>query len=101
MSIIVDDKVPCIQKSNQFQPIFCSVADEESKLIAIVEKAWAKINDGYDKIENNFSVNALRDLTGAPVFEYSLKDDGVEEQIIDGLYQKYILTAHLSKEEGT
>ena len=36
------------------------------------------IHGGYDYIENKFSVHALRDLTGAPVFEYKIEDDGVE-----------------------
>ena len=58
------------------------------------------MNSGYDKIENNFTVHALRDLTGAPAFEYLVQDDGVEEQILDALYQNYVLTAHKSTEES-
>jgi hypothetical protein len=40
--------------------------------VAIVEKAWAKLHGGYHRIENLNPTETLRDLTGAPTFEYKL-----------------------------
>ena len=62
--------------------------------MAIIEKAWAKLHGGYHNIEFLSPKETLRDLTGAPSFEYKVQDPDVDKIIIDGFYQKYIMTAH-------
>ena len=41
--------------------------------VALVEKAWAKIHGNYAKIIEGKVHETLRDLTGAPTYEYSVE----------------------------
>jgi calpain-15 len=38
--------------------------------VLILEKAWAKLHGSYERIMKGKTHNILRDLTGAPVFEF-------------------------------
>jgi len=41
--------------------------------VLLLEKAYAKVYGGYDKIESGLAGHALRDLTGAP-YEYFIRE---------------------------
>jgi hypothetical protein len=41
--------------------------------VALLEKAWAKINTSYDNIDGGFAFESLHDLTGAPVKIFSIE----------------------------
>ena len=43
----------------------------------MIEKAWAKIHKGYDKIKFGKANEFLWDLTGAPTFDYDVKASGI------------------------
>ena len=58
--IIIDDFFPCNKKNNF--PIFCKPFKNEI-WIMLLEKAWAKINNGYFNIDNGFSFNVFNSLT--------------------------------------
>ena len=38
--------------------------------MVLLEKAWAKLHGSYKKVDGGFSHETLRDLTGAPSYEY-------------------------------
>jgi hypothetical protein len=75
------------------------VKNQNSVWVAIIEKAWAKLHGGYHRIEFLNPNETLRDLTGAPSFEYKIEETGTLELIIDGFYQKYVMTAHCKIQE--
>lgn len=43
--------------------------------VMILEKAWAKLHGSYQRIDGGQSHITLRDLTGAPSFEYVIEDE--------------------------
>lgn len=50
----------------------------------IIEKAWAKIHGSYERIEGGQSHMTMRDLTGAPAFEYEItKTPNIYDLILD------------------
>ena len=58
--IIIDDFFPCNKKNNF--PIFCKPFKNEI-WIMLLEKAWAKINNGYINIDNGYSFDVFNSLT--------------------------------------
>ena len=65
--------------------------------VPILEKAWAKVMGHYSNINSWSSVNAIRVLTGAPVFEYATSAFAtgalVFADIELALSKNYIITA--------
>lgn len=41
----------------------------------ILEKCWAKLHGSYQRIDGGQAAQTLRDLTGAPGFEYVIADE--------------------------
>ena len=51
----------------------------------VLEKAYAKFYGSYADIKSGHSINALRDLTGAPSFDYlKSKEDVWWEKMNEG-----------------
>jgi hypothetical protein len=48
--------------------------------VTLVEKAWAKAHGTYSRINKGLAHETLRDLTGAPSYEYIIK---TEESMFD------------------
>jgi hypothetical protein len=46
-----------------------------------LEKVWAKIHGGYDNIIEGFGSPTLRDLTGAPPYDYRMERENLWEII--------------------
>jgi len=60
----------------------------------LIEKAWAKVHDNYDRIIGGKSYNALRDLTGAPSFIYEISETpDIFDIIKDSDEKNYIICA--------
>jgi len=76
--VIVDEYIPCNQRTGSYFPIFAQSTNDEL-WISLLEKAYAKIYGSYSNIEGGSIQHALRDLTGAPVKE--LRDEGDVEKI--------------------
>lgn len=69
---------------------------------SIVEKAYAKMYGGYDKIFKQGNVmNCLRDLTGAPTQKIMTNEnDDIIDKIQTNLYSNFIVGAVASKSQN-
>ena len=74
--IVLDDFVPC----KDHRPCFSS-ANGNELWVLLLEKAWAKLHGSYDRIISGQAHETMRDLTGAPAFEYIIADHA--EDIFD------------------
>lgn len=57
------------QANLKFAPIY-----RDHFWVPLLEKAYAKLMGNYLHLENQNPANALRALTGAPVFQYTVTD---------------------------
>lgn len=89
--IIVDDFFPCVNG----QPFF-SHANGNELWVLILEKAWAKLHGTYERIEAGQAHETLRDLLGAPGFEYMTTDEDIYQKIHDADRKEYIMAAGCS-----
>jgi hypothetical protein len=48
--------------------------------VAILDKAWAKANGSYANTINLKPFQTMRDLTGAPSFEYEIGEESLPEK---------------------
>jgi len=75
--VIIDDYVPVDSSGN----IVFTRCHGNEIWVVLMEKAWAKLNVGYDKIDGGFGSPTLRDITGAPAFDYDMKNENLWEII--------------------
>jgi len=64
--IVLDDHFPC----SGGRPKFSKAYKNYVCWVTILEKAWAKLHGSYERIVSGMSFNVMRDLTGAPSYEY-------------------------------
>ena len=76
--IIIDDYFPCNKKNNF--PIFCKPNRNEIWCL-LLEKVWAKINNGYINIDSGYSNDAFNSLTNFVSEIYYHKDLNNENEI--------------------
>ena len=79
--IYIDDFFPCIKNSNVLYFIKPSNFEIWSILI---EKAWAKVNGGYQNIINSWPVDLFRALTGASCEEF-IHDELTSDELFNEL----------------
>lgn len=92
--IVIDDYIPC----KDGEPIFSRTNGKELWVI-LLEKAWAKLHSSYHRIIGGQAHLTLRDLTGAPSFEFLTKDDDAWDKILDADIRNYIMAAGVSQED--
>ena len=73
----IDDNIPCDLHGN---PIFARSVDyvgrcENEWCVSLLEKAYAKVYGSYANIHGGNMSEALYDLTGVPVLDYSICDE--------------------------
>lgn len=71
--ILLDDQIPCTPHSKK--PAF-NTSKEGELWVMLLEKAWAKVHDGYMNISAGLTREALRDLTGASAKTYFTEKSG-------------------------
>lgn len=67
----------------------------------LLEKAWAKVNGDFMRIDGGFARDSLHDLTGAPVIHYRIKEANrwqhweniLWEQLLGGEKADFIMCA--------
>lgn len=90
-AVVLDDYFPC---RNNKVPAF-SKSNGKELWVLLLEKAYAKLHGGYDKIEAGVTGYALKDLTGAPFTSVECNNNtpAVWKFIIEHDEKKHILTA--------
>ena len=80
--VYIDDFFPCIKNSN----ILYFIKPSNFEFWAIlIEKAWAKINGGYQNIINSWPVDLFRALTGASCQEL-IHEELTSDELFDELH---------------
>lgn len=67
--------------SNYFSKI------EDNLWIPLLEKGWAKVKGSYTHTDGGWAQNGIRAFTGAPVFEYWVKDLEETDTMADDLFE--------------
>lgn len=88
--IEIDDYLPCGSETSG--PCFSRATGNEI-WVPILEKAWAKVLGSYERVENGNSLDAFRDLTGAPTEEVKATEQ-VWEKLVEGTIKGFIMCAH-------
>lgn len=76
--IVIDNYIPCRHGA----PCFSSAHGNELWVI-ILEKAWAKIHGSYERIEAGFAEDVMRDLTGAPSYDFGTEEEDLAERLLE------------------
>ncbi|KRX08878.1 MIR motif [Pseudocohnilembus persalinus] len=64
-SLITDTVIPCLQLPNQkLVPVFSRQQNPNHFWVSLIEKAYAKLHQGYSRLENLDLRTAINDLTG-------------------------------------
>lgn len=91
--IIIDDLIPVRPYSQK--PAFNSSKSNEL-WVMLVEKAWAKVNGGYNNIVGGLIREVLHDLTGAPAVTFFNCEGTPEEHwqnLLEGERNNFIMAA--------
>lgn len=87
--IVMDDYIPVYGDNPAF-----SQAHKGELWVLILEKAWAKIHGSYERIEAGQSHLTMRDLTGAPAYEYFIeKTPNIFDLMLEADSKDYIITS--------
>ena len=89
--IVVDDYIPCRNKKIVF-----SHANGNELWVILMEKAWAKIHGSYERIIGGQAHETLRDITGAPSWEYQSNDEQTWDRILEADQKGFIMAAGVS-----
>jgi len=66
VGINVDDRVPVTSWGSGFRPFATWASNKNAWWMPLLEKAYAKLNQNYDRIAWGRGSEAIRTLTGAP-----------------------------------
>merc|ERR1712110_935361 len=69
VSVVVDDLLP-MKSTDDMTAMGSLVSEDRAWWVAIAEKAYAKFNTNYANIDGGSIAQAMRDLTGMPVYRY-------------------------------
>ena len=90
--VILDNYIPCDEKG---EPVFSSANGNELWVI-LLEKAWAKLHGSYERIIGGQAHLTLRDMTGAPAFEFETSDEEAFARILEGEHLNYAMAAGIN-----
>ena len=87
--VLVDDYVPIGENG---LPCFAQSGTNELWVI-LFEKAWAKVNGCYERIQGGMAQKVFRDLTGAPAFDHPTEDPDLFQKLLEGSNRKFAMAA--------
>ena len=93
--IDVDDYFPCATGPDSKKQFYFSQAVQNKLWVMILEKVYAKVYGCYQYIERGFTIETVRDLTGAPGRYHEIRpeeSDRVWGVITQSLKEKFLLT---------
>ena len=96
--VLIDDYLPCV--GTGFKQFAMSKSEENEIWVALIEKAWAKVNGNYIRIGCGGSPNEVFDvLTEAYSEEVAIKPaikDTLWAKLVDGAKKGFVMTAGTS-----
>jgi len=92
--ILLDDMIPCLENETVF-----SHANGRELWVIMLEKAWAKMHGSYERIIGGVSYQCMRDLTGAPGFNFKMDTLGLYEKIVDADKKDFSITAGIDSSD--
>ena len=94
--VLLDDHFPCCSNERNHKYFAFASVPEKEIWIQLLEKAWAKICGGYDKIQNG-TVNEIFDLcTNSPTEKIeigSISQEILLKTLLDSTKENYIIVA--------
>ena len=72
VEVVIDDHIPC----TAHRQVAFSHSSTHDLWLVLLEKAWAKLHGSYDRIVGGHCHHILRDFTGAPSWQFKIKDSG-------------------------
>ena len=91
-TVILDNYIPCDETG---EPCF-SKANGNELWVILLEKAWAKLHASYERIIGGQAHLTLRDLVGAPAFEFETTDEEAFARILEGEHLNYAMAAGIN-----
>ena len=91
-TVVLDNYIPCDESG---EPVFSSANGNELWVI-LLEKAWAKLHGSYERIIGGQAHLTLRDMTGAPAFEFETSDEEAFARILEGEHLNYAMAAGIN-----
>jgi len=92
VTVVVDDRIPCVPFGSQWMPIFAGLKDHSGQEAnvkelwpMIFEKAWAKLHTCYELTAGGDTADATNYLTGGLVTKLEITDSN-SQQCWDHLY---------------
>ena len=99
VEIIVDNYIPCLEDA----PVF-SHSETNELWVMILEKIWAKMVGSYEAMVEGSVHEALRDLLGAPSYEYNIEMGEAASRVLEilktGHQKKYLMAAGATTEDS-
>ncbi|EKX41715.1 hypothetical protein GUITHDRAFT_141718 [Guillardia theta CCMP2712] len=88
-NVVIDDRIPCDQVN---VPLYTRSSDPQQIWPMLLEKAYAKMHGCYEALVTGSVTYALRDLTGGAAQAINLREENVQDQIMNGyLWQQLLL----------
>ena len=73
IGINIDNKLPMFYYKSKKLPVGAKRSEKNGWWVALFEKAFAKFNQNYDRIQGGSPFESLRTLTGKPIKSYIFK----------------------------
>lgn len=68
--INIDDRIPSTKNGSKYRPFATYPSSAGAWWMPLLEKAYAKLDQNYDRIVGGFGVEGLRTMTGMPTHDY-------------------------------
>lgn len=81
VGINIDDRLPAREWGASFKPRFTGRSDSEAWWTPLLEKAYAKFNQNYDRIESGAGFEALKAMSGMPTLYLNNVDSDTESHL--------------------
>ena len=94
--VVLDDHIVCRNSI----PVFTQ-ANGNELWVLLLEKAWAKIHGSFDRIVAGMAHTTMRDMSGAPGYEYIISEtEDMFEKIMEADQKNHCIAAGCGQEDS-